>query len=950
MLRKQRLRDSIARYSKLDDIFSNPAYSYLRSCRNAKPKLIEQLSVGDVLYTGQAVCDGFYASMTSLKQCDMNLRRNDPHLSSKFTNYDHIVKICQDQPPIPPVSLEESTKILKSLKKNVKDIFSITALHYLNAGQEGIIHYNLLLNAIISDVNNANIDELNVAHGNIFYKGHQKDRSSDRSYRTISTCPFLAKSVDCYLRDLYLDKWNDCQADTQYQGTGSSHELASLLVTEVIQHSQYTANKPVFLLALDAQSAFDRCLRQILCSELYKAEVPGTAILFMDNRLASRKTVYEWEGTQMGPATDGTGFEQGGLNSSDFYKLYNNDQLTTAQSSSLCAEIGSDVMMSNDIYSLFLLVKMTEKYCHQYRVKLEPKKTKLLAYSHNRNTDLIVKHAASTSLININNTPVMFTSEAEHVGVVRHIDGNMPNIVHRIAEHKKALGSVQSAGLARGHRGSPAAALKVHQLYCTPRLLSGLASLVLSKSEISVIDSYYQNTLQQLQKLHSRTPRSAVLFQAGSLPGEALLHLRQLSLFSMICHLPDDPLHKCGQYALTYLTPTSRSWFHQIRNICLQYGLPHPLNLLETPLTKEQFKKLAKTQVVEHWKDVLSTESFSLDSLRYFDPRTASLLHPHPLWKSAAGSSYECSKGIILARMASGRYRTEMMCRFWSANGRGYCLADTCHQVQGDLEHLLVSCPALEHTRHQLHSLWCRQTAHLLPLHNLIVRKLGSSPAEQVKFILDSLSSPQLVHLIELYGQTVQELVLYLTRTWAFCIHRQKEILMGRWPHQPKQATPKDKTKPDNHDNDNPDNNDCSTDSKTPDNNAASGRDCNFSKSFSNNNVAGNTSFLTREIPATTIDDLPVPPPSQFDPAVHVQHSDMPPIVVPRPRSYNHQPIIPAIPSSAQGVDSGEHGEGGGQVAPGGRPCGGADCQLSVFPLLSVGVLPPSQCSAVSIK
>ena len=106
------------------------------------------------------------------------------------------------------------------------------------------------------------------------------------------------------------------------------------------------------------------------------------------------------------------------------------------------------MLMSNDIFSLFLLVKMTEKYCHQYRVKLEPKKTKLLAYSHNKNTDLIVKHSASTSLININDTPVMFTSEAEHVGVVRHIDGNMPNIVHRIAEHKKALGSVQSAGLA----------------------------------------------------------------------------------------------------------------------------------------------------------------------------------------------------------------------------------------------------------------------------------------------------------------------------------------------------------------------------------------------------------------------------------------------------------------------------------------------------------------------
>ena len=272
MLRQYRLRDSLERYAKLDDIFVNPAsaYSYLRQCRKSKPTQINHLSVGDKVYAGQAVCDGFYDSMTSLKQCDMEQLRNDPHLSSQFTNYEHIMKISQDQPSIPPISLEKSTKILKNLKKNVNDFYSITALHYLNAGHEGFVHYNQLLNAIIHDVNNANIEELNVAHGNILYKGHKKDKNSERSYRTISTCPFLAKSVDCYFRDLYLDKWNDCQAATQYQGTGSSHELASLLVTEVIQHSLYTANKPVFLLALDAQSAFDRCLRQILSCELYK--------------------------------------------------------------------------------------------------------------------------------------------------------------------------------------------------------------------------------------------------------------------------------------------------------------------------------------------------------------------------------------------------------------------------------------------------------------------------------------------------------------------------------------------------------------------------------------------------------------------------------------------------------------------------------------------------------
>ena len=123
------------------------------------------------------------------------------------------------------------------IQKDVKDHYSITSQHYINAGHEGLQHFNTLSNSIITDLNNAGLEELNTAHGLIFYKGHRKDKTIDRSFRTISTCPFLAKSLDMYIRDLYLDLWQDQQADTQYQRTGSSHEIASLLLTEVIQYS-----------------------------------------------------------------------------------------------------------------------------------------------------------------------------------------------------------------------------------------------------------------------------------------------------------------------------------------------------------------------------------------------------------------------------------------------------------------------------------------------------------------------------------------------------------------------------------------------------------------------------------------------------------------------------------------------------------------------------------------
>ena len=77
-----------------------------------------------------------------------------------------------------------------------------------------------------------------------------------------------------YVKHLYGNLWLTQQALTQYQGVGSSHELASVLLREVIQYSQSVLMQPLYLLALDAQSAFDRCLRQILITELYKAHLP----------------------------------------------------------------------------------------------------------------------------------------------------------------------------------------------------------------------------------------------------------------------------------------------------------------------------------------------------------------------------------------------------------------------------------------------------------------------------------------------------------------------------------------------------------------------------------------------------------------------------------------------------------------------------------------------------
>ena len=92
--------------------------------------------------------------------CSLEELEDDLRIAEPLSNHEHILKLCKDKRTIPPININDSTDLLNKMKKNVNDIYSITALNYKNAGSEGLAHFNFLLNAIISDVNNATLEEL----------------------------------------------------------------------------------------------------------------------------------------------------------------------------------------------------------------------------------------------------------------------------------------------------------------------------------------------------------------------------------------------------------------------------------------------------------------------------------------------------------------------------------------------------------------------------------------------------------------------------------------------------------------------------------------------------------------------------------------------------------------------------------------------------------------------
>jgi hypothetical protein len=236
-------------------------------------------------------------------------------------------------------------------------------------------------------------------------------------------------------------------------------------------------------LLLDAKSAFDKVVRECAIRNAYLAGTTDKALLYIDSRLANRKTFVEWDKELMGPILDKLGVEQGGKNSGEIYKLCNNVQLSTAQNSGLGLAMG-DVMvsavgqaddtalLSDCLIKLYGLLYLAVEYCKQYHVELVPEKTKLLAFAPKGQSSCVEIQKISNPL-SLNGHKIDFSSTAEHVGILRSIEGgNMPNILDRFTSHKNSLRATLPTGMARGHRGNPAASLHLERI-SSPALWPG---------------------------------------------------------------------------------------------------------------------------------------------------------------------------------------------------------------------------------------------------------------------------------------------------------------------------------------------------------------------------------------------------------------------------------------------------------------------------------------------
>ena len=216
------------------------------------------------------------------------------------------------------------------------------------------------------------------------------------------------------------------------------------------------------------------------------------------------------------------------------------------------------------------------------------------------------------------------------------------------------------AGLHGLNGTGPEVANIQYETYITPTLLYGLEVLVLSKPELATLEAYHRKNIRYIQHLPQSTATPAIYLLLGSLPIEAQLHIKTLSLFRTIVAAESNipPAIYIQNLIIRQLAtkqPESSSWINLIKTVLRKYSLPTPYQIIQTPPKKQAWKRTVKKAVINYHTVALQKDAAGKTSLQYLNITACSLETVHLTWKNLS-SPLDIQKATVKAQLLVKRY------------------------------------------------------------------------------------------------------------------------------------------------------------------------------------------------------------------------------------------------------------------------------------------------------
>lgn len=746
-------------------------------------------------YSGEDVLEGFAADAEYLgrERGECQDYDNEFYRLCKLDNAYIFEFKGMDEVTIPPISRKRFDEILeKEMKKGkASDIYNLSVEHIQQCGVIAKDNICTLLNSIIANIYFLTCPQIKCGLGTAVHKRKGKPKDQSKFYRRITVSPLLGCILDRYIDPVTEQIFRVNQCSDQLGFTqGISYLLASVQRGEC-QRWAVDHKITCFGVSLDGESAFPNVDRDIQVRELFAVGERGDYLKYSKNTYVNTICAMQLDGKLSRNFIEYTGNRQGHIKASGHFKAYINPCLESLNEADLGFHIGpigvvtescadDTYLQSDSISGLQGALNIVAHYAKRYRMRFNSGKTKIVVTGSKHDMD----YYKEIKPWKLNGEQIDVVDANDHLGmVVSGIDEEQKNIDQNISKCRNSLFALLGPALSFKCKLSPTVQLHIWRTYALPVLLSGLAALPIRPAQLNSLQVFQNKIIRGFLKQSRSSPVASLYFLSGELPIAAKLHYDLLILFHNVWSNPQTKIFRIVRYILTMSDSKSTTWSVHVRLVCLLYGLPDPLILLQqVPMTKSAWHTLVKTKLTAYHEQELRDRALANHKLEYFNVQTLGLSgKAHPMLNiKETRDSPKLSAHLRLLTGDIASYHNLSMDRGIEPHCR------LCHAPHDHTQHILTECPSTAEVRDRLYPELVNLVASIDPSSHVLNRQ-ETSNSVLTQFILDPASmnlpnshriSFQHPRLHELYG---------LSRDWAFAILNKRAMLLKLLKHSFKQ-------------------------------------------------------------------------------------------------------------------------------------------------------------------
>ena len=595
------------------------------------------------------------------------------------------------------ISKSLTRSAIKSLNSNkAADLESLTAEHLkLLAHSEYATSQLTLLLQHIFDTGKIPQSVTTVSYKLPIPKKTQDTPAPD-NHRGITIPPILVKLIEAVIKILENDSLLKGQHHLQFGFTkGLSPIMATLILTEAL--AEATLNKQnLFVCTLDARKAFDVVSHATLKHKLYHTDIRRASWSVIDALYTNSKECIKWRGGYSRCYNVNQGVKQGGLGSTDYYKIYANDLPHSLEKAGLGMSIGTTyvgspicaddtMLITTNEFELQGMMDVSHAHSQKNYYDLHDKKSKCVVM---RSKD---KHKSYSWTLG--GKEAVQDCSFDHIGQLWKTQKNNPDTDERLSKARRLSYGMIGVGVHGTNGLDPVASCNITRTFILSRLDFGLEATMIPKAEHDKLAKFYHNQLRVVQALPVNTSRVAVYLLLGALPFEAVYDQEIMTLFGAIARIHQT--HGLHQLAIRQLLHDNKySWFNHAKTIGHKYDIDVCQEMM-TPSTKCKWKSMTEKKITDHHTIKMVQEASQRNTLQWVILSDDWIGRPHPVWASCEGSVYKVTGACSRVRMLTGRFPlNQTRCELAL---RSDPLCSICKTNPEDITHFLITCKTSLH-------------------------------------------------------------------------------------------------------------------------------------------------------------------------------------------------------------------------------------------------------------